>query len=105
MYVQSIYCVYMNTAVINIRTDSKLKVAAAKLARELGLDLSGVMNGFLREFVRSKTVNFSTVSEEPSEYLIRAIREAKEERKKGNYYSFSNSDDALAFLDKVTHDN
>jgi addiction module RelB/DinJ family antitoxin len=90
----------MNSGVINVRIDPKLKQAAKRVAGDLGLDISGVVNGFLREFVRSKTVNFS-MSEEPSEYLVKAIREAEEERKRGDYYSFTNIDEAVAFLDKI----
>jgi addiction module RelB/DinJ family antitoxin len=89
----------MNPAVINIRTDSKLKAAAAKLARDLGLDLSGVMNGFLREFVRSKSVSFSLASEEPSEYLKKAIANAERERREGWVSpAFSDAKAAIAWL-------
>lgn len=90
----------MNTAVINIRTDVKLKKAAIKVADGLGLSLSGVVKGFLTEFVKSKTVNFS-MAEEPSEYLIKALKEADEERKRGEYYSFKDAKEAVGFLDDI----
>lgn len=94
----------MDTAVINFRTDARLKNAAMKAVEELGLSLSGVLNGFLKELVRSKAISFS-VAEEPSEYLIKALKDAEEERKRGETYSFANADDAVAFLDKVIHEN
>ena len=48
-------------AVINIKTKSDLKTKAQELATELGLSLSAVLNGYLRQFVRNKAVNFSLV--------------------------------------------
>ena len=103
-YINAIYYVYMNTAVINIKTDPKVKKQAQKTAAELGFSLSSIINGYLRQFVKSKTIHFSLNEEEPSEYLIDAIKEAEEDRKKGDYYSFDNTDDALEFLDNIIDD-
>ena len=89
----------MNTAVINLRTDRNVKQAAQKTARDLGFNLSSILNAFLRDFVRAKSVNFS-VAEEPSEYLVKAIAEAEEDLRMGKTYSFVNADEALDFLDK-----
>jgi len=90
----------MNTAVINIRTDAKLKSSAQKIAEDFGLSLSALINGFLKHLIKTKKITFS-VSEEPSDYLIKSIKEAEEDWKKGNYYSFKNPKDALKFLDKL----
>jgi addiction module RelB/DinJ family antitoxin len=46
---------------INIKTDRDVKISAQKLAKELGLSLSAVINAYLKQFVRSKAVNFSVV--------------------------------------------
>ncbi|MCG2689872.1 type II toxin-antitoxin system RelB/DinJ family antitoxin [Candidatus Parcubacteria bacterium] len=46
-------------AVINIKTKRDLKTKAQELAAELGLSLSAVLNGYLRQFIRNKAVNFS----------------------------------------------
>ncbi|MDD4990021.1 MAG: DUF6364 family protein [Candidatus Pacebacteria bacterium] len=48
----------MNT-VINIKTKKDLKESAKKTASDLGLSLSAVINGYLRQFVRNKAVYFS----------------------------------------------
>ncbi|MDP2951096.1 MAG: type II toxin-antitoxin system RelB/DinJ family antitoxin [bacterium] len=48
-------------AVINIKTKRDLKTKAQEVASELGLSLSAVLNGFLRQFVRNKAVHFSLV--------------------------------------------
>ena len=90
----------MNTAVINVRTNAKLKSSAQKVANELGLSLSALINGFLKHLTKTKKITFS-VKEEPSDYLIKSIKQAEKDWKNGNYYSFKNSDEALMFLDKI----
>jgi len=90
----------MNTTVINIRTDAKLKSSAQKIAEDLGLSLSALINGFLKHIIKTKKITFS-VKEEPSDYLIKSIKEAEKDWKKGDYYSFKNPKDALMFLDKL----
>jgi addiction module RelB/DinJ family antitoxin len=47
------------TTVINIKTKKEIKESAQKTASELGLSLSAVINGYLRQFVRNKAVYFS----------------------------------------------
>ena len=44
---------------INIKTDRDVKIGAQKLAKELGLSLSAVVNAYLKQFVRSQAVDFS----------------------------------------------
>jgi addiction module RelB/DinJ family antitoxin len=46
---------------INIKTDREVKISAQKLAKELGLSLSAVINAYLKQFVRSQAVDFSVV--------------------------------------------
>lgn len=92
----------MKTAVINIKIEPKIKERAKKVAADLGLSLSALINGYLRNFIKTKTIYFGTqVKEEPSEYLIKALKESKEDYKNGNYFSFKNPNGALKFLDDV----
>lgn len=46
--------------VINIKADKDIKIKARKIAEELGLSLSAVINAYLKQFVRNKSVYFST---------------------------------------------
>jgi addiction module RelB/DinJ family antitoxin len=46
---------------INLKTDVEVKDNAQKIARELGLSLGTVINAYLREFIRSRKVEFSAV--------------------------------------------
>jgi len=50
----------MKTTVINIKTDKEVKGAAQKVAEELGLSLSTVINAYLRQFIRNKEIHLST---------------------------------------------
>lgn len=89
----------MNTTVINIKTSEDVKKEAQKIASDLGLNLSVVINGFLKQLVRNKAVFFTLDESHPSEYLLNSIRESKSDRKNKKTYSFKNNREALSFLD------
>jgi addiction module RelB/DinJ family antitoxin len=91
----------MNTASIFVKTDPKIKEEAQKTAEDLGFSLSSIINAFLRQFVKTKTINFSARDEIPNEYFKNAIKKAREDRRKGNVSPiFDNPDDAIAWLHK-----
>ena len=46
---------------INIKADREVKENAQKVAADLGLPLSGILNAFLKEFVRNRSVSFSAI--------------------------------------------
>ena len=71
----------MNTAVINIKTNTKVKAQAKKIASELGFSLSALINGYLNQLIRTKTVHFSTTEEKPSEFMVQALRNQKKMEK------------------------
>ena len=103
LYILSIYYNkyknMLNTTVINIKTDSKVKKEAQKVAADLGLSLSGVINGFLKQFIRTKTVIFTLDESLPSKYLLDSVKSAAEDRKKGETHAFKNNKAAIDFLD------
>ena len=90
----------MDTTIINIKTDPRVKSKAKKVASDLGLNLSGVLNAYLRQFIRTKSVYFSLNEENPSPFLIQAIKESEKQRKSKDYYSFNNPREAIDFLKK-----
>lgn len=89
----------MNSTVINIKTDREIKKEAQKIASDLGLSLSGVINGFLKQLVRDKAIVFTLNENNPSLYLLNSVKAAKQNRKSGDFYSFKNNKEALSFLD------
>ena len=89
----------MNTAVINIKTDKDLKTEIKKVASDLGISVSALINGYLKQVVRSQKVIF-TIEEKPSKYLIEAIKQARKERKEGKSSPvFDKAEDAIKWLD------
>ena len=92
----------MSTAIINIKTNAKVKAEAQKIAAEFGLSLSGILNAYLRDLIRNKEINFKLPKEEePTQYMLDSLREAQEEFEKGDCYSFDNHQDAINFLNKI----
>ena len=89
---------------MTIRLDTRLKRSAQQIAKDLGFTVSALVHGYLKQLVKTRTVHFSD-AEEPSEYLIRAIKEAEAERKAGKYKSFDNPKEAIAFLDRIIGSN
>lgn len=89
----------MNSTVINIKTDIKIKKEAQKITSDLGLSLSGAINGFLKQLVRDKAVLFTLNESLPSNYLLSSIKAAKNDRKNGGVHSFKSNREALKFLD------
>lgn len=93
--------VNVNTAVINIKVEPQVKKSAQKIAYNLGLSLSGLINGYLRQLIRTKTVTFSAAKEIPSDYMIESLKEAEEDIKAGRVVSFRSGKEALNYLDKM----
>jgi len=92
----------MNTAVINIKTNPKVKSQAQKIASELGFSLSSLLNGYMRHLIKTKTVYFSAKAEEPSEYMIEVLKESEADRKAGRVSpTFTKARDAIAWLESA----
>ena len=93
----------MNSASIFIKTDPKLKEEAQETAEELGFSLSSLINAFLRQLVKTKTIQFSAkeLEEEPSEYLLREMKQAREDRKEGKASPvFKSADEMIRWIEK-----
>jgi len=89
----------MNTyTILNFKTDKKLKADAQKVAGELGVPLSTVMNAFLKQFVRDREITLSANELRPTQYLIDCIEEAERDYATGNVTKFDNAEDFIAAL-------
>ena len=78
-----VYTLGMKTTVINVKTDKEIKGAAQKVAEELGLSLSTVINAYLRQFVRNKEIHLSTaphMSPELEEFLGQVEEDIQKKR-------------------------
>ena len=76
----------MSKTLINIKTDTTVKKEAQKIAKELGVPLSTVVNAYLKEFVRELSVRLS-LDPQPRPEVAKALREASEDFKKGKNIS------------------
>ena len=73
----------MAKTVINIKADKEVKKNAQKIAEELGLSLSAVMNAYLRQFIRNKEIHLSIaprMSAELEQYLGPIEEDIKKKR-------------------------
>ncbi len=91
----------MNTAVINIKTDVKVKKESQKIVSDLGLSLSGAINGFLKQLIRTKTISFTLNENNPSDYLMSAVAEAEKERNDKKQKKFQSNAEAIDFIDAL----
>ncbi|MBI2085708.1 type II toxin-antitoxin system RelB/DinJ family antitoxin [Candidatus Daviesbacteria bacterium] len=91
----------MQTAAIYIKTDPKVKAQAQKVAKELGLSLSSLLNGWLRKLIKTKTFTFSVEDEIPNGYFKRTLAKARKnwKERKGSPI-FTNIEDDLKWLEK-----
>lgn len=94
----------MNTTSILIKTDPKIKEKAQEVASEMGISLTSVINRYLKHFIQTKSITFTTGEAVPSQYMIDSIKQSEEDYKAGRYISFENPSDELAYLDKMIED-
>lgn len=91
----------MDTTIVNFKTNKAKKVKAQKKAAELGVTLSTVLNHYLEKFIHDKSVRFEMVSEEPTQYLLDALKESEEDVKAGRVSpTFTNAKEASAWLNR-----
>lgn len=88
--------------VINVKIDKETKIKAQKLAEELGVPLSTVINVYLRQFVRTREFSFS-LAYSMSQELEKIITEAEKDIAREENLSpvFEDSKKAIAWLKKA----
>ena len=94
--------VIMSYTVVSTKIDPQTKKEAMDTAQSLGIPLSIVIKGFLKEFIRTKTVTFSIREEEiPNAHTLKVIKEAEENYKKGNTSpAFKTGEEAVKWLEE-----
>ena len=87
---------------INIKADKEVKENAQKLARDLGLPLSGIINALLKEFVRNRSVSFSVIPT-MTRALENILGKTENDIKEGKNMSpvFSSAEKANDYLDTL----
>lgn len=85
---------------INIKADQEVKKNAQKVANDLGLTLSAVINAYLKQLVRNKSVFFSSIPKMTPELEV-LVGRAEEDYKKQKNISpvFSSPEKMDKYLD------
>lgn len=88
--------------VIHIKTEHEVKENAQKLALELGLNLSDIINASLRNFIRTREIYFSFVPRMSVEFerLLGSINEDIK-KKKNLSRPLSSSSEVNDYLDSL----
>jgi addiction module RelB/DinJ family antitoxin len=90
----------MKTIMINIKADVKVKKQVQSILEEIGLNLSGVINAFLKNLIRTREVRF-TAGNKMTPYLERVIEESRRDLKQGKLGKPMTLEEALDYLDGV----
>ena len=91
----------MTKTLLNVKTDDVVKKEAQRLASELGIPLSTVVNAYLKEFIREREVRFSLepcVRPEVGRLLKAASADYR--KRKNVSKPFAHAEDALVYLHK-----
>lgn len=89
----------MNTAIITIKTDPEVKEKVQKVALDMGLTLTSLINSYLKHVVRTKRVEIS-LDETPNAYLKSILKQAEKNYKKGKGSpAFDDVEEAIKWLD------
>jgi len=86
-----------NYAIINLKTDPKLKKLAQDTADKLGISISAVLNNELRRFATEQSVVFD-IPEAPNKTTAKQLASSKKEIEGGDYHHFDTNKKALDFL-------
>ena len=90
---------YMNTT-LHVNIDKKTKAEAARLADELGLDLSVIVRASLKNFIQTKTFHVEKTYR-MTPYLESLIEEINNEKGNSNWSgSFSTAEEIENHLSK-----
>jgi antitoxin component of RelBE/YafQ-DinJ toxin-antitoxin module len=90
----------MRSAVVNFKTEPKIKDSAQKLAAAMSLDLSDILNIALRNFISSRVVYLDLSAEgEPSAWLAKTVAAGRREAVgKGLSPRFKSAKSAIKWL-------
>lgn len=80
------------------KTDKKLKEAAQKTARTMGIPFSAVLNRLMLNFVEKQEISFSAETYNPTPYLRRILEQGEKDLVAGKVAHFNNIEELFADL-------
>ena len=90
----------MPTVPTQIRIDANVKKQANELFNELGMDMSGAVNIFLRQCIMRGGLPFKVEIPQYSQELLNAANEAKQISRDPNIPGYTNMDDLKKALEE-----
>ena len=92
----------MSYTVVTTRIDPKTKREAQRTAEELGMPLSVIVKGFLKQFIKTKSISFSARDEEmPNAYFKKELAKARKDLKEGKSSPiFSTGEETVKWLEE-----
>jgi len=88
----------MQRSVLNVKVNPQTKEKAKEVAENMGFSLSALVNAFLTQLIKTKSVEFH-VDEVPTEFVTKILKQAQKNRKLGKGSPiFDNADDAVEYL-------
>jgi len=95
----------MALTTIHIKTDTKTRDEAKKVAEEFGFTLSALVNAMLKQVGRSKRLQLDLYDETPSQWMIDGLEQSDADEAAGRVISFKTADDAVAYVQSlIDHD-
>lgn len=85
---------------VMFKTDKKLKEAAQKTAKKMGISFSAIMNEYMREFVERKSITFSAEEYNPTPYLKRILKQGEKNLAEGKVKTFESLEEMRDYLEK-----
>ena len=90
----------MQRAVLNVKVNPVTKQKAKEVAEDLGFSLSALVNAFLTQLAKTKTLEVKA-DEVPTEFLEKILIQAQEDRINGKASQlFHSGEEAVDFLDQ-----
>jgi len=86
---------------MHIKVDKEIKDKSAKIAHNLGLSLSTIVNASLRNFIKTETFSVST-AKKMTPYMESWLGEIEKDRKTGKNFSgpFETTEELMNHLEK-----
>lgn len=93
-----------NATTIHVKTDTKTRDEAKKVAEAFGFSLTSLVNAMLKQIARSKKLTLS-LDETPNEAMRAGLRQGEEDVKAGRVISFKGFDEAIDYVSKLIDDD
>ncbi len=89
----------MSKVAISVKVDKEIKESAQEVAKQMGLNLSSLVNAYLHQVVRTRHVELYA-PEQMTPHLEKQLKGVEERRKKGQVSeSYDNIDDFMKALE------